>query len=340
MSQALTAQRAVAAQRPRVGFLGTGWIGRHRMEAMLATEAIDAVAISDPAPDAAGAAANMASDAAIVDGLDALLDQGLDGLVVATPSALHAEQSIAALERGVAVFCQKPLGRTAAEAAAVVAAARAADRLLAVDLSYRFTRGMQQIREAVRAGALGRVYAADLVFHNAYGPDKPWFYDPRQAGGGCVMDLGVHLVDLALWVLDFPPVERVESALLAGGLPLDAERNQVEDYAVATLHLGGDRVVRLACSWRLPAGCDAEISAAFWGDGGGAAMRNVRGSFYEFEADAFSGTERRPLSRPPDPWGGRAAAQWARALADGQRFDPECARLVQVAETLDRIYGR
>lgn len=340
MSQPLTARGAVAAQRPRVGFLGAGWIGRHRMQAMLATEAIEPVAISDPVMEAADAAARMAPDAAVVDSLDALLDQGLDGLVVATPSALHAEQSIAALERGVAVFCQKPLGRTADEAAEVVAAARAADRLLAVDLSYRFTRGMQQIRETVRKGALGRVYAADLVFHNAYGPDKPWFYDPALAGGGCVMDLGVHLVDLALWVLDFPAVERVESALLAGGLPLVPEGGQVEDYAVATLHLHGDRVVRLACSWRLPAGCDAEISASFWGDAGGAQMRNVRGSFYEFEADAFKGTERRPLSRPPDAWGGRAAANWARALADGQRFDPECVQLIRVAETLDRIYGR
>lgn len=341
MSETLNAPAAGAVtRRPRVGFLGTGWIGRHRMEAMLATGAIDPVAISDPAPEAAGAAAEVAPDAAIVDGLDALLDRDLDGLVVATPSALHARQSIAALERGVAVFCQKPLGRTAAEAAAVVAAACAADRLLTVDLSYRYTEGMQRIREAVRGGELGQVFAADLVFHNAYGPDKPWFYDPSQAGGGCVMDLGVHLVDLALWVLDFPAVERVESSLLAAGAPLDARSDRAEDYAVVTLHLSTGQVVRLACSWRLHAGCDAEISAAFWGEHGGAAMRNVDGSFYDFEADAFTGVQRRPLARPPDAWGGRAAAQWAEALARGQRFVPESARLVQVAKTLDRIYGR
>jgi len=341
MSEILTAPAIHAAtRRPRVGFLGTGWIGRHRMQAMLAADAVEAVAIADPAPDAAQAAAELAPGAALVDGLDALLDRDLDGVVIATPSALHAEQSIAALKRGVAVFCQKPLGRTAAETAAVVEAARAADRLLAVDLSYRLTEGMQRIHEAVRSGALGRVFAADLTFHNAYGPDKPWFYDARQAGGGCVMDLGVHLVDLALWMLDFAAVERVESRLLAAGAPLDPGGGQVEDYAVAALHLGGGQVVRLACSWRLQAGCDAEISAAFYGDRGGAAMRNVGGSFYDFEADAFSGTQRRPLSRPPDAWGGRAAAQWAQALARGRRFDPECARLVQVAETLDRIYGR
>jgi predicted dehydrogenase len=341
MSETLTARAGSAAtRRPRIGFLGTGWIGCHRMQAMLATGAIEPVAIADPSPPAADAAAALAPGAALVDDLDALLDRDLDGLVVATPSAQHAEQSIAALERGVAVFCQKPLGRNAAEAAAVVAAARAADRLLAVDLSYRFTEGMQRIRDEVCSGALGRVFAADLVFHNAYGPDKAWFYDPVQAGGGCVVDLGVHLVDLALWVLDFPAVERVESTLLAGGERLDGRRERVEDYAVATLHLATGQVVRLACSWRLQAGCEAEIAAAFYGDGGGAALRNVGGSFYDFEADAFSGTQRRPLSRPPDSWGGRAAARWALALASGRRFDADCAQVVEVAKVLDRIYCR
>ena len=94
----------------------------------------------------------LAPGARLVSTLDELLDLGLDGVVIATPSALHAAQSIRALERGAAVFCQKPLGRTAAEARAVVDAARAADRLLGVDLSYRFTEGMRRIREIVRAG--------------------------------------------------------------------------------------------------------------------------------------------------------------------------------------------
>ena len=103
-------------------------------------------------------------------------------VVIATPSALHAEQSIRALDAGAAVFCQKPLGRDAAEAASVVAAARAADRLLSVDFSYRFTRGMEAIAGLIRGGELGHVFAVDLVFHNAYGPGKPWFYDRAQSG--------------------------------------------------------------------------------------------------------------------------------------------------------------
>jgi predicted dehydrogenase len=325
--------------RPRLGFLGVGWIGRHRMEAILATGAVEVVGIADPSPEMASAAQGLAPGAALASTPDELLDLGLDGVVIATPSALHAEQSIRALERDVAVFCQKPLGRTAAEARAVVEAARAADRLLCVDLSYRFTEGMRRIRELVRAGERGRVYAIDLVFHNAYGPDKAWFYDPALSGGGCVMDLGVHLVDLALWTLDFPEVSAVSARLFAGGEPLAGRPARVEDYALATLALAGGAAVQLACSWRLQAGCDAVIGAAFYGTAGGAALRNVNGSFYDFLAERYRGTARETLSAPPDAWGGRAAADWAARLAAGERFDPAAERLADVAQVLDRIYG-
>jgi predicted dehydrogenase len=327
-------------RRPRIGFLGVGWIGRHRMEAMLATGAAEAVGIADPSAEMTAEALRLAPDAISAPDLEALLDLDLDGVVIATPSALHAEQAIAALERGVAVFCQKPLGRTAAEASAVVEAARRADRLLAVDLSYRFTEGMRRIRQTVLSRELGRVFAVDLVFHNAYGPDKAWFYDPDLSGGGCVMDLGVHLVDLALWCLDFPQVTSVASSLMAKGAPLAPGAKAVEDYAVATLTLDTGVVVRLACSWRLHAGEPAVIGAAFHGVEGGAALRNVDGSFYDFVADRLDGTAKRVLATPPDAWGGRAAADWARRLAAGARFDPDAERLVDVARVLDRIYGR
>jgi predicted dehydrogenase len=332
--------QATSLARPRLGFLGLGWIGRHRMEAILAADAVEVAAIVEPYPDMAAAAGQLAPDAAVVSTLDDLLDLGVDGVVIATPSALHAEQSIRALERGAAVFCQKPLGRTEAEVRAVVEAARAADRLLGVDLSYRFTEGMRRIRDLVRTGELGRIYAADLVFHNAYGPDKAWFYDPVLSGGGCVMDLGVHLVDLALWTLDCPGVSSVSGKLFANGEQLGPRPDRVEDYAVATLELETGAIVQLACSWRLQAGCDAMISAAFYGTGGGAALRNVDGSFYDFHAERYRGTARETLAAPPDAWGGRAAADWAKRLAAGERFDPAAEQLVDVARVLDRIYGR
>ena len=325
---------------PRLGFLGVGWIGRHRMEAVAASGFARVAAVADPSAEMRAATRAAAPDAERVDSFDDLLEQDLDGVVIATPSALHAEQSVRALERGLAVFCQKPLGRTAAEARRVVDAARAADRLLGVDLSYRFTAAMQALRGIVRAGEIGDVYAADLVFHNAYGPDKAWFHDPGLSGGGCVMDLGIHLVDLALWMLDFPAVEAVDSHLFAGGRPLAPDPERVEDYAVATLRLAGGAAVRIACSWNLPAGQDAVIGASFFGTGGGVEMRNLDGSFYDFVAERFHGTARETLVEPPDDWGGRAAVEWARRLARGERFDPDAERLVEVASVLDRIYGR
>jgi hypothetical protein len=130
----------------------------------------------------------------------------------------------------------------------------------------------------------------------------------------------------------------VSSHLLSGGEPLQS--GQVEDYAVAQIALEDGRSVRLACSWRLPAGREAIISAAFYGREGGAALSNVGGSFYDFTAEHFRGTQSEMLASPPDEWGGRAAVDWARRLAAGERFDPEAEQLVDVAEVLDRIYGR
>jgi predicted dehydrogenase len=154
------------------------------------------------------------------------------------------------------------------------------------------------------------------------------------------MDLGVHLVDLALWALDFPEVASVSSQLMAGGEPLRDPAAQVEDYAIATLRLATGGAVQLACSWRLQAGREAVISASFYGTAGGAALTNVGGSFYDFTAERYHGTERETLTSPPDEWGGRAAADWAIRLGEGARFDSAAERLIEVAQVLDRIYGR
>jgi predicted dehydrogenase len=89
---------------------------------------------------------------------------------------------------------------------------------------------------------------------------------------------------------------------------------QVEDYAIATF-TAGDAQVRLACSWRLHAGRDAVIEAAFYGTGGGAALRNVAGSFYDFTAERFTGTECATPVRSARRVGRRAAAAWAEQLA-------------------------
>jgi len=323
---------------PRVGFLGVGWIGRHRMTALAETGLVEIAAVADPVVEFTVEAGRLAPGAQRVTSLDELFALDLDAVVIATPSALHADQAVAALERGIHVFCQKPLGRNAAEVRRVIAAAREANCLLGVDLSYRFLEGAQKIHEIARAGELGKVFAVDVVFHNAYGPDKAWFYDPKLSGGGCVIDLGIHLVDLALWVLDFPRVEKVSSRLFVQGAPLRDRSRQVEDFATARIDLANDATVHLDCSWKLHAGCDARIEAAFYGTEAAAVVRNLNGSFYDFETVLCKGTSKTVLAGPPQNWGGAAAIQWAQQLAHQPHFDRSNERLIQVAEVLDAMY--
>ena len=318
--------------RPRLGFLGVGWIGRNRMEAIARSGLAEIVAITDDSPEMAAKAQSIAPHAEVVRNFRGL---DLDGVVIATPSALHAEQAAAALESGVAVFCQKPVGRTAAETRYVIETARSANRLLGVDLSYRFISEIMAVRDAIEAN---EIFAAELTFHNAYGPDKPWFYDWKLSGGGCVIDLGIHLVDLALWMLGSPKVTNVISRLFAQGKPIHGRCEQVEDYAVARLDLASGAVVQIGCSWKLHAGQDAIISGAFYGPNGGAAFRNVDGSFYKFSADRYIGTKRELLTATNDDWGGRAAVDWVRRLAMSPEYDPDIESLITVAETLDAIY--
>jgi predicted dehydrogenase len=266
-----------------------------------------------------------------------LIAMDLDGVVIATPSAQHAQQAIAALDAGLAVFCQKPLGRDARETAAVLDAARRADRLLGVDLSYRGVEALRAARAAVASGELGTVHTLDLVFHNAYGPDKPWFTDRALAGGGCLIDLGTHLVDLALW-LTGARAARVRTARVlhrGGAVPAEA----VEDFATAELEVGG-AVARVSCSWFLPAGRDCAFEATAWGTEGTVSVTNVGGSFYDFRAERFAGTRRELLAEPPDAWGGRAIGDWARQLAADRSYDPAADELQGLADAIDAIYAQ
>jgi predicted dehydrogenase len=306
------------------------------MKALAAANLAEVVGVADLSAAAAGNAAAAVPGARACVDLDDLLSMDIDGVVIATPNALHASQTIAALDAGVAVFCQKPLGRSASEARFVVGTARHANRLLGVDFSYRYTAGLRKISELVDAGALGDVYAAELTFHNGYGPDKPWFYDRAQSGGGCVIDLGVHLVDLALWMFARPVIE-VTSRLFTAGVALE-EEGDVEDFAAIRLDFENGATAQINCSWRLPAGRDAIIEAAFYGTRGGAKWRNVSGSFFDFVTEHFDRTKTTVISEPPDDWGPRALMHWTEQLATGTRYDLSIERAVEVATIIDRVY--
>lgn len=328
------------ATKPRIAFLGTGWIGLNRMQALLEKDICTAAGVCDPVNANVQKAVESATGAAVFSSFDEMLEARPDGIVIATPSALHYEQSMKALAMGIPVFCQKPLARTAAESREIIDAARSAGKLLGIDLSYRFTHGMQQIKKHVVAGELGDVYAADLVFHNAYGPDKEWFYNPKLSGGGCLIDLGIHLVDLAMWIMGFPGIKKVSSFLTSGGKMIFDPSTKSEDFASAQIETGNGSLIRITCSWNLPAGKDAVIGAAFYGTGASAVFSNVNGSFFDFEARLNRGTSSAVISTPPDQWGGRAIVDWAEKLALSPGFDEQVADYIKVAEVIDLIYGR
>jgi predicted dehydrogenase len=316
---------AALPHRPRLGFLGVGWIGRNRMEAIAMDGAAEIVAIADADPqmrDAARAGAGR--------GIARLLDALLD-LRAGRPGDRHAERAARAAGRsgaraGIAVFCQKPLARTAAETRSVIDAARqgrpAAGRGPVVPAHRR---RCSASANAWWPATIGEVYAVDLVFHNAYGPDKPWFRDPLLSGGGCVIDLGIHMVDLALWTLGFPRVQSVSSRLHAGGRKLALPSAEVEDHAVAQIDLANGCVVRLACSWNLPAAAMRSSRRTFTAPA--AAPRCATSTARSTTSSPSASTARahaarrsaRRLGRP------RGGALGARA-GGGGRFDPEIER--------------
>jgi predicted dehydrogenase len=329
----------IAATPLRLGFVGLGWIGRKRLDAIARHAHVQVAAVGDVDPARLQDAARAHPDAIAVDTVEQILDCDLDGVVIATPNGAHARQAIACLQRGVSVFCQKPLAIDGTATGRVVAAARAADRLLGVDFCYRHVQGMSALRERILAGALGQITHIDLKFHNAYGPDKAWCRDRVQSGGGCLLDLGVHLIDLARWLQGLPAMRVSSSHLYCDGRKLPTADAGVEDHACAELIQSNGAVVRLACSWNAHAGRDAVIGAEIFGTHGGAAWRNVNGSFFDFTVDMFHGTARERLGSYPDDWGTRALEAWVARLSLDPRFDCEAVQFAATAALIDGIYG-
>jgi predicted dehydrogenase len=339
----VSGERVSAGERlPRLGFVGLGWIGAMRLQAVAAAGAARVVALCDADATRLDDAARAHPGARRYAGYESMLaaaeELALDGVVIATPNALHAPQAHAALERGLAVFCQKPLALTAPSARALVAAARRADRLLAVDYTYRHTDGMTELARLAAAGEFGRIFSVDAVFHNAYGPDKAWCLDPALAGGGALVDLGVHLIDLALRVLGAPPLRDVRGSVLRGGVPLPPGPG-IDDFAALALRTDDGARAHLTASWNAQIGRDAEIRFTVLGTAGGAAFRNRNGSFYDFELLRFDGRSRSTVLAESREWLARGILAWAARVARDSGYDAGIEATIATAAVIDAVYG-
>jgi predicted dehydrogenase len=180
--------------------LGCGRIaGAIHLPVLAALPAVEIAAVAD-ADAARRAAARRATPGAadFGDFRELLARAEIDAAVVALPNALHAEATRAALARGLHVYVEKPLALAAAEARALAAAGRAAERVAMIGFNYRFNPSHERARTLHRGGRIGALVAMRSVFTTAE-RDLPAWKRARATGGGALLDLASHQIDLAAW---------------------------------------------------------------------------------------------------------------------------------------------
>jgi len=217
-------------KRIRWGVLGSGGIARRRTipEGILPASNAQLVAVYDVAPTANEQAAR-AFNARPAGSVDELLQSGVDAVYVATPPQAHCEQTIACARAGKHVLCEKPLGLTVPEAEAMIAACQQAGALLGTAFMMRFHAQHQAALRLLREGRLGQPVFARAQLSCWYPPmPGAWRQAPATGGGGSLMDMGGHCLDLL--EMFFGPVRAVNCFINRA-----VHRYASEDSAVATL---------------------------------------------------------------------------------------------------------
>jgi predicted dehydrogenase len=198
----------------RIALLGTGWIMDFHARAVLEHPGAELVAAANwREPSLHRLAERYGIARTTTDWRALAADPEVDAAVIGTPNALHAEQAIAFLEAGKHVLVEKPMARTPAEADAMIAAGRRAGAWLMVAHCWRFHPDVRALRARVEAGELGEVVKTrSYGVHARWGPSG-WFTDPELAGGGALLDMGVHAIDTTRYLLGDPEPVRVCAAI-------------------------------------------------------------------------------------------------------------------------------
>lgn len=184
-----------------IGFIGAGLIGNERIKALAALVSggvpLHAVGVVDPfSPQAGTRAASVG--APLLNSVDALVDKQPDLVVIAVPHDTAHELTAKVLRAGIRVLLEKPIGRNFDEGAALNALQRYSGQLL-IGHNYRFFKGVQALFADLRRGRFGAPISLNFLLGHGGSPDdlKGWKLDPVRAGGGCLIDPGIHLLDLA-----------------------------------------------------------------------------------------------------------------------------------------------
>jgi len=273
----------------RVGVVGLGFAGETHLKNYLRLPGVEAVALAGLEEDRLRELGEAYGVPNLYRGWEKLVArEDLDAVSIGAPNHLHVPIAIAAFGSGKHVLCEKPLARTGEEAEAIVEAAREAGRVLHVAFNHRERGDVRVLKKHLEGGNLGRVYHAKATWmrRNGIPGMGSWFTSKAMAGGGPLIDLGVHILDMALYLMDEPAVETVSCATYAelgprgrGGrgddLTVVSEAFEVEDLATAFVRLRGGATLSLEAGWATYREGSDSFGLTLFGTEGGARIEVV-----------------------------------------------------------------
>jgi predicted dehydrogenase len=336
--------------------IGVGWAGHQHADAYAAHPDVELAGIAGLEDDVRTALAERHGVGRHVARWEELLsDDGLDVVSVAVPTFLHAPIAVAALEKGLHVLSEKPIARSSAEATAMVAAARGAGRVLDVAFNHRQRGDIQTLKAIIDAGRLGRLYYAKAWWLRRTGIPTvgSWFTNAEQAGGGPLLDIGVHVLDYALFLLSQPRITAVSAStydLLGtagfGSSPnsdktgaTGAQTFDVEDLATAFMRLEDGGTLLVEASWAAHRTAGDEFGITIYGSEGGAELivRDMEpiGSLRIFTDETGVAAET-TLSPPAGTGHNAVVAQFVDKVRNGSGDDGSSA--AELARVVDACY--
>jgi predicted dehydrogenase len=316
----------------RVGVIGVGGAGRAHIRGFKALPDAEVVAIADTNP---AVLATVGDEYAIADRytdyIDLLDRNDIDAISTATPNFLHEPVVINALERGKHALTEKPLAHTLEAAERMVAAARQYGRVLHMVFNQRHYEDVATLKRFVDDGHVGQVYHAKAHWMRRQGIPGAgnWFSQQALSGGGPLIDLGVHVLDIALYLMGEPRALSVSAASYAEHghrrqgfrqKPSPEAKHDVEDFLTAFIRLEGGATLTLDVSWTTFSSYGDDFGVALFGTDGGGEI-DVRQYNRTDSLRMFNDVGGHPALIQPSLSGGEghrgAARQFRDAIASG-----------------------
>ncbi|MBJ6363233.1 Gfo/Idh/MocA family protein [Paenibacillus sp. GCM10012307] len=270
-------------QPVQIGVIGTGSISSFHMDAYQSNPKTEIYAVCDLNEERAQRAAEeYGASKVYTNYLDLLADPVVQAVSICTWNNTHAQISIAALEAGKHVLVEKPLCRTVEEALEVQEAVKASNKLLQVGFVRRYDTNAQLLRSLADQGEFGDIYYAKATTIRRLGNPGGWFSDIERSGGGPLIDIGVHVIDLCWYMMGRPkPVSvsantykklgnrsNVKYLSFYKAADYDGSSNTVEDMANALIRFENGASLLVDVSFTLHAK-ENEGSVKLYGDKGG-----------------------------------------------------------------------